>query len=62
MNVTGWTTTMDLQHARMLAVPAAPVALHNGADPDRRIRNELPSVSISELLIEGLPWQFPNRT
>ena len=30
---TGWTATMDLQHARMVVVPAAPVALAQGRAP-----------------------------
>lgn len=31
--VTGWTATMDLQHARMIVVPATPVALAPGRTP-----------------------------
>jgi len=32
--VTGWTATMDLQHARMVVVPATPVALAQGRAPE----------------------------
>lgn len=31
--VTGWTATMDLEHARMVVVPAAPVAVAQGRAP-----------------------------
>lgn len=31
---TGWTATMDLQHARMVVVPAAPAALAQGKVPE----------------------------
>ncbi|HZX71775.1 MAG TPA: anti-sigma factor [Rhodanobacter sp.] len=31
---TGWTATMDLQHARMVVVPAAPAALAQGRAPE----------------------------
>ncbi|KZC21761.1 MULTISPECIES: anti-sigma factor [Rhodanobacter] len=31
--VTGWTATMDLQHARMIVVPATPVAFAPGRTP-----------------------------
>ena len=31
---TGWTATMDLQHARMVVVPATPVALAQGRAPE----------------------------
>lgn len=31
--VTGWTATMDLQHARMVVVPATPIALAEGSTP-----------------------------
>lgn len=31
---TGWTATMDLQHARMVVVPAAPAALAPGRAPE----------------------------
>ncbi|MGC1548706.1 MAG: anti-sigma factor [Rhodanobacter sp.] len=32
--VTGWTATMDLQHARMIIVPATPAALAQGRAPE----------------------------
>ena len=32
--VTGWTATMDLQHARMVVVPASPVAFEQGRAPE----------------------------
>ncbi|HET7359108.1 MAG TPA: anti-sigma factor [Rhodanobacteraceae bacterium] len=32
--VTGWTATMDLQHARMIVVPATPVAFARGRVPE----------------------------
>ncbi len=32
--VTGWTATMDLQHARMVVVPATPVAFAQGRAPE----------------------------
>lgn len=32
--VTGWTATMDLQHARMVVVPASPAALPQGRAPE----------------------------
>jgi anti-sigma-K factor RskA len=32
--VTGWTATMDLQHARMVVVPASPAALAQGRAPE----------------------------
>jgi anti-sigma-K factor RskA len=32
--VTGWTATMDLQHARMVVVPATPVAMAEGRAPE----------------------------
>lgn len=32
--VTGWTATMDLQHARMIVVPATPVAFAAGRAPE----------------------------
>ena len=32
--VTGWTATMDLQHARMVVVPATPVAFEPGSTPE----------------------------
>lgn len=32
--VTGWTATMDLQHARMIVVPAAPAAFAQGKAPE----------------------------
>lgn len=32
--VTGWTATMDLQHSRMVVVPATPVALAQGRAPE----------------------------
>jgi len=32
--VTGWTATMDLQHARMVVVPAAPVTFAQGRAPE----------------------------
>jgi anti-sigma-K factor RskA len=31
---TGWTATMDLQHARMVVVPATPVAFEQGRAPE----------------------------
>jgi len=31
---TGWTATMDLQHARMVVVPATPVAFAQGRAPE----------------------------
>jgi len=31
---TGWTATMDLQHARMVVVPASPVAFEQGRAPE----------------------------
>jgi anti-sigma-K factor RskA len=31
---TGWTATMDLQHARMIVVPATPVAFASGRAPE----------------------------
>lgn len=32
--VTGWTATMDLQHARMIVVPATPAAFAQGRTPE----------------------------
>ena len=32
--MTGWTATMDLQHARMVVVPATPVAFEQGRAPE----------------------------
>lgn len=32
--VTGWTATMDLQHARMIVVPATPAAFARGRTPE----------------------------
>jgi anti-sigma-K factor RskA len=32
--ITGWTATMDLQHGRMIVVPAAPAAFAQGRAPE----------------------------